>query len=134
MRSSAVVLALVLGLAGWTTLAQEHQREDYESGAYLYRAFCASCHGQTGKGDGPVADILPRRPTDLTLMSKRRGGTFPRAEVLAVLDGTKQVPGHDGTAMPNWHQVFRTTGGGDDRVVRRRLEALADHLESLQVK
>jgi hypothetical protein len=46
---------------------------DYASGVYLFRTFCASCHGVSGKGDGPIAGALrvatpisrgsPREPT-----------------------------------------------------------------------
>ena len=28
-------------------------RQDYNSGEYLYRTFCASCHGESAKGDVP---------------------------------------------------------------------------------
>jgi hypothetical protein len=36
--------------------------------------------------------------------------------------------------MPNWRNVLRTTEGDDERVVRRRLEALVDHVATLQQK
>jgi putative copper resistance protein D len=36
------------------------------SGAALYRAHCATCHGPTGRGDGPAGAGLPRPPADLT--------------------------------------------------------------------
>jgi putative copper resistance protein D len=35
-------------------------------GAALYRIHCAVCHGPTGRGDGPDAAALLRRPADLT--------------------------------------------------------------------
>jgi mono/diheme cytochrome c family protein len=31
-------------------------------GAKLYEIYCASCHGQDGKGNGPAARALPRGP------------------------------------------------------------------------
>lgn len=109
-------------------------REDYNSGAYLYRAFCASCHGEAGKGDGAVADIADRRPADLTLLSRDNGGTFPRDRVIRVLERVEPLAGHDPPAMPNWSNVLRATEGSDARVVRKRLEALADHVGTLQQK
>ncbi len=36
------------------------------SGAALYRAHCATCHGPGGRGDGPGGAGLPRPPADLT--------------------------------------------------------------------
>ncbi len=35
-------------------------------GAELYKASCLSCHGETGKGDGPTAITLSTKPKDLT--------------------------------------------------------------------
>ena len=109
-------------------------REDYNSGAFLYRAFCATCHGEAGKGDGPVADIADRRPSDLTVLARRHGGTYPRDQVRAVLGNTPPVPGHEPPAMPNWRNVLRKTEGDDERVIRKRLEALVDHVATLQQK
>ena len=46
---------------------------DVEAGKKLYGQFCASCHGQSGKGDGPAATALnpkPRDHTDKEYMSK----------------------------------------------------------------
>jgi cytochrome c oxidase cbb3-type subunit I/II len=36
-------------------------------GAAVYRARCASCHGDEGRGDGPAEMRLPRLPADFTL-------------------------------------------------------------------
>jgi hypothetical protein len=53
---------------------------------------------------------------------------------LNVLDNVKPLTGHESPAMPNWRNILRTTEGGDERVVRTRLEALADHVGTLQQK
>src|SRR5262245_44102882 len=37
-----------------------------ERGRELYAAACASCHGATGRGDGPESVALPLRPGDQT--------------------------------------------------------------------
>jgi len=36
-----------------------------EEGRQAYQASCASCHGQDGRGNGPQANSLPNRPTNL---------------------------------------------------------------------
>lgn len=40
--------------------------ESVTSGQTLFSVNCAPCHGQTGKGDGPVGITLNPRPADLT--------------------------------------------------------------------
>jgi cytochrome c oxidase cbb3-type subunit 3 len=34
-------------------------------GEKTYRLLCASCHGESGKGDGPAAAALPAKPRSL---------------------------------------------------------------------
>lgn len=43
-----------------------------EHGKTLYAASCASCHGTTGKGDGPVGASLRPKPTDLIASGKNQ--------------------------------------------------------------
>jgi cytochrome c oxidase cbb3-type subunit 3 len=62
-----VVCAIVLSTAFVAHTA------DVDEGKKLYGQFCVSCHGQSGKGDGPAAAALnpkPRDHTDKELMSK----------------------------------------------------------------
>ena len=40
--------------------------EDTNLGKIDYESSCAACHGQTGKGDGPVSAELRTKPSDLT--------------------------------------------------------------------
>lgn len=141
MRTRHLFVAAVaigaLGLLTWSSsLAgpEAAQSADYESGAYLYKTYCASCHGSDGRGDGPVADLSPTRPTDLTLLAMGRGGTFPRAHVIAVLRGTTAVAGHSGPGMPNWNEVLRRAARGNEDTVNRQIDALVSHIESLQSK
>jgi mono/diheme cytochrome c family protein len=45
---------------------QWENRELAQKGKALYQQQCASCHGASGKGDGPVARGLAHQPADLT--------------------------------------------------------------------
>lgn len=62
----------------------------------------AICHGVEGKGDGPLGEMLVKRPADLTSISKRNGGRFPYAHVIAVIDGRYDVSSHGNRDMPVW--------------------------------
>ena len=48
------------------TLHQKQPAGDPSRGAVLYESYCWTCHGKTGKGDGPIAVTYKPRPHDLT--------------------------------------------------------------------
>ena len=52
-----------------------------------YKENCASCHGASGKGDGPVHSFLVKPPSDLTQIAQRHGGKFPQELMWEVIDG-----------------------------------------------
>jgi mono/diheme cytochrome c family protein len=106
---------------------------DSLSGRDSFERYCASCHGRTGRGDGPVAAEVLTPPADLTTLARRNDGTFPRALVVAYVEGTgRPVPAHGPTSMPVWGSIFRAFDPSDARV-RQRIENLVAYIESLQV-
>lgn len=54
-----------------------------ERGAELYGVFCAPCHGDAGRGDGPVRAILAEPPPSLVSDALRRAGD---AHILRVIE------------------------------------------------
>jgi cbb3-type cytochrome c oxidase subunit III len=48
------------------TLHQKQPAGDPSRGATLYDSYCWTCHGKTGKGDGPIAVAYKPQPRDLT--------------------------------------------------------------------
>jgi len=58
----AAAAALALWLAPATAFAG-----DAAAGKTVFTANCASCHGDSGKGDGPVGAALPVSPRDFTV-------------------------------------------------------------------
>lgn len=102
-------------------------------GPDLFRAYCASCHGADGKGNGPVAQALKNPTPDLTLISLRNGGKFPAARVRTIIAGDDAIAAHGSRMMPVWgpifHQVERDQDWGNVRI-----DSLAKYLESIQKK
>jgi cytochrome c oxidase cbb3-type subunit 3 len=89
----AVLCAVVLS----TSLIA--QAADAEQGKKLYGQFCASCHGQSGKGDGAAAAALnpkPRDHTDKDYMSK-----MSDADMLSVIKNGGASIGKS-PLMPPW--------------------------------
>jgi nucleotide-binding universal stress UspA family protein/mono/diheme cytochrome c family protein len=105
------------------------------AGGELYRTYCATCHGTAARGDGPLADSMRRRPSDLTEIAKRNGGVYPAETVYRTIDGKRPVRGHGGPDMPVWGDAFeRSRDGGDAEKVRTLIQSLVDYLEAIQVK
>ena len=110
---------------------------DAPSGAEDFATFCAACHGVSGRGDGPAAAGLDRRPADLTGLSARNGGAFPGTRVMAKIWG--HTGGQDGTSqMPEFGPLLQGAlvhyDGGDGIATPTpvRLVAIAEHLRVLQ--
>ncbi len=104
-------------------------------GRQSYITYCRSCHGQEGRGNGPVASALRTPPADLTQIAKRRGGKFPADEISAHIDGRVDLRAHGSREMPVWGEYFgEVTGGGglSDEMVRDSLLVLVHYLESIQ--
>lgn len=139
MRAEGVGLILSVLVVG--ALSAQHQTlspggpalvPDSLTGSTSFDLYCASCHGRTGQGDGPVASALRIRPADLTQLARRHDGTFPREQVRAYVEGTgRQPPAHGTSEMPVWGPTFRGLESSDARV-RVRLDNLVAFIESLQ--
>jgi mono/diheme cytochrome c family protein len=63
-----VACVMLAGLIGVSTPALAGRPADVEQvrGQQIYSEFCAACHGRYGRGDGPLAQNLVRRPLDFT--------------------------------------------------------------------
>jgi len=104
------------------------------SGADMYTAYCAVCHGKDGKGNGPAATALKTPPTDLTALSKNNGGKFPDLKVAATIRGEGNLPAHGTQDMPIWGQLFWGLSHGHEGEVQQRVANLTKYIESLQAK
>ena len=132
MKAFAMV-ALVLATAGVS--AAHLQRRDTVGdldGRLLFTTNCASCHGTSARGDGPVASALRVPPTDLTKLAAGNGNVFPSAKAHRIIDG-RDVGPHGNPDMPVWGTAFkRSPDGPTEAEVKARIGAIVRYLESIQ--
>src|SRR5690606_13476556 len=108
---------------------------DY-SGEEIFNTFCASCHGESGRGDGPVAATLVNVVPNLTTIAQRYG-EFPFGRIRETIDGRGVVITAHGTrAMPVWGYEFWVEEGADvnaQRVARIAIDMRVYYILSLQL-
>jgi mono/diheme cytochrome c family protein len=138
-------LALLVGLPGSlansTTKVGNTQATGlaHELGRADFVAYCAACHGVSGKGDGTVAEFLTITAVDLTQLRKMNAGSFPRERIHNVIDGRAEVKIHGGRDMPVWGDWFKFEAdasvagkGATEEVVLERINALVNYIETIQ--
>lgn len=140
-----IIAGLMAGLLGTA------RAEDADVGKAEYQSSCASCHGADGKGKGPVSGQLKSPPSDLTLLARNNGGSFPEAAVYETISGSKTVAAHGTREMPIWGERFnpivslphsvdpaywKLAGpeNDPDLVVRKRILAVTGYLARIQQK
>jgi mono/diheme cytochrome c family protein len=133
-------LASFLILGGTALYAQPKPALKYTTPEYvsptdgpaMFRAYCAVCHAEDGRGGGPAADALKKRPADLTQLTRRNEGKFPTLRVANMIQGSGVEAAHGSRDMPIWGNVFRSLN--DPGLVKMRVDNLTGYLESLQRK
>jgi mono/diheme cytochrome c family protein len=100
-----------------------------DAGSQLFRTYCASCHGVSGRGNGPLADQLRRPPPDLTQFTRRNGGMFPSERVYRIVEG-RDVASHGDREMPVWGDIFKAGSSGP--AVKARIDAIVRYLAGIQ--
>jgi mono/diheme cytochrome c family protein len=126
---------LVAALPSCTTMSQYSVSPHEYSGVRLYQTFCASCHGLTGLGDGPIEPLIHGGVPDLTRIAERRGGKFPVDEIRDIVDGRETLIAHGTSQMPVWGFEFRSadSDAGQARAqADRTVDRLLKYLETIQ--
>ena len=132
---ASVLAAGILLAPGWATIASAQEYQQLAPGSEVYRTYCASCHGASARGDGPLASSMRKNPANLAELAKRNGGQFPSDLVFRTIDGRQPVRGHGGPDMPVWGDAFLKSreAGSADRV-KSLIQSLVDYLESIQLR
>ncbi|HEX8815060.1 MAG TPA: c-type cytochrome [Terriglobales bacterium] len=130
----AVVVAVAQDQSQMAIKSAPMKQTSAASGAEMYKAYCASCHGAEGKGNGPAASALKVPPADLTQLSKNNGGQFPNMKVMSTIEGKSDVPAHGSREMPVWGQLFWDMSHGHEGEVQQRAMNLTKYIEGLQAK
>ena len=136
-----VVLGAALVVAPMLAYAQM----PVDIGKREYTLTCTVCHGDSGKGDGPLVEFLKKPPTDLTKIQKNNNGVFPFARLYRVIDGRVPVGAHGPREMQVFGSEYRedaaelTRGFGispkdAELYVRGRIISLIGYIYTLQVK
>lgn len=133
-RSFIAISSLSIALS--VAMSRNAQAADYASlsGQALFLKFCASCHGKSARGDGPIAASLKKPPADLTLIAARYG-EFPTKRIEEVVDGRVAVDAHGSSAMPVWGEEFTRSESGEpqaERAAREAIKKIVAYLRTLQ--
>jgi mono/diheme cytochrome c family protein len=142
----SLTLIAVLLVAVAAPIAMASAQEDEKAsqtvkvfkGKVTYRIYCSNCHGETGHGDGNLAELLSVRPANLTAIARNNGGEFPTELITQLVDGRETVKGHGLKEMPVWGDAFQkslqpswTEESDNDRAKRKIVEVVA-FVESIQ--
>jgi mono/diheme cytochrome c family protein len=97
VTKSAIILGfLILALPRMGSVSWAQNQAE---GKKIYLAYCSSCHGERGKGDGMAAASLPAKPSDHT-----NGAIMNRLSDQFLLDIIAKGGGAVGKSsfMPSW--------------------------------
>lgn len=138
MPSSFARVGLTLGVALFCGAVSAQpglfRLSDY-SGQEIFQRFCSSCHGESGRGDGPVAATLAVSVPNLTELSRRYGDRFPAQELRETIDGRNLVIAHGARTMPVWGYEFWWEDGADieaETTARETIDKLVEYIRSIQ--
>jgi len=102
------------------------------NGHDIFMDRCSACHGEDAKGNGPAVGALKIAPSDLTLLARRNGGTFPAERVKNIVGGWSDLTAHGSREMPIWGHLFYAKNPADQQTATDRFNRLAAYLESIQ--
>ena len=136
----ATVLVSALGLL--VTAAPSFAADDLAAGRTEFANSCQACHGESGKGDGPMSKFLTVKVADLTQLSKANNGQYPFLKVFQTIDGRAVIKTHGEGPMPIWGDRYKVESGAagaepyktytSEPFVRARILELTYYIQTLQ--
>jgi mono/diheme cytochrome c family protein len=132
------LVAVAAPLAVATAAEEESDTVKVFKGKVTFRIYCANCHGESGRGDGNLAEMLSVPPADLTGIARKNGGKFPTELIVKLVDGRETVKGHGLKEMPVWGDAFQKslqpswTEESDEERALRKIEEVVAFVESIQ--
>jgi len=105
MQKSINILTVFVLILGITFLipADSKAEGDAAKGGEVYQSYCATCHGDAGKGDGIAAAALDPKPRDLSNAEYVSGLTDAHIKKV-VTEGGPSVG--MSAAMPAWGGII----------------------------
>jgi mono/diheme cytochrome c family protein len=137
MTVAVLVASAVLVMAQGQTPVVKHvpiKPTNAASGQEMFKSYCAVCHGEDAKGNGPAASAMKVPPIDLTTLAQKNGGKYPAMHVSSVVRGEADLPAHGSKDMPVWGPLFFRLSQGHEAEVQQRIANLNEYIESIQAK
>ncbi len=106
-------------------------------GKPIYEQYCASCHGTTGDGKGPVAAEMKASPADLRRLGQKYGMPLPKPKLREIIDGREMTRAHGTPDMPVWGDRLVSSAPPTTNInlfKRGTIIAIIDYIDTLQLK
>jgi mono/diheme cytochrome c family protein len=132
LRNGFLRLLLLVLLCSAAESPASARSKQVALGRALYLQYCASCHGITAEGDGPIARSLITPPANLRRLAERFGNPLPADRVARYIDGRAEVKAHGPRDMPVWGTRFYYKSGGNERRAQQWIAQLVAYLQSIQ--
>jgi len=131
LKSTLVAFAMLPALL--PAVASAEDAGVVEAGKNRFIQYCAVCHGEDAKGNGPFATLLNKQPPDLTVLTKNNGGSFPFNRIFDAIDGRSGLHGAHGTKdMPIWGGEWKGSSVASETALRGRVLEMIIYLQSVQ--
>jgi len=95
--STAAPVAVAIVPSEYAGLTNPHASVGAEAGATLYKTNCVTCHGEQGRGDGPVSQSLVPPPANLFALNQVAADDYLFWRIST---------GKAGTAMVGWKGIL----------------------------
>lgn len=138
MARRLTILAVATLISAVGAVRPDAQADEQPIGKNEFQVSCAICHGDGGRGDGPMATYLNVPPSDLTTLSAKNDGKFPLLKVFQMIDGRAITSAHGTRAMPIWGDRYKAGMGemygpyGTETAVRGRILELVYYIQQIQ--